>query len=168
MHPHTARKLGFSEQALESLGSSLRIGRDYMLRILADLPSTIAKEDLLTERLLLLGEGHCFRDQILEACPAISAQLNNPSNTLIAEGGSLETIRHMVASGLGITVLPHSAIGTGHYESGLLESRPFTPQAPSRAVAIAWRASFPRPKAIDALINAIEQCRQEQSAPLPA
>ncbi len=130
--------------------------------------ATIDKEDLLHERLLLLGEGHCFRDQILEACPAISAHLNSPTNTLTAEGGSLETIRHMVASRLGITVLPHSAIGTGHYESGLLESRPFTPQAPSRAVAIAWRASFPRPKAIDALINAIEQCRQEQSAPLPA
>ncbi|SFI11814.1 hydrogen peroxide-inducible genes activator [Modicisalibacter xianhensis] len=130
--------------------------------------ATIDKEDLLHERLLLLGEGHCFRDQILEACPAISAHLNSPTNTLTAEGGSLETIRHMVASKLGITVLPHSAIGTGHYESGLLESRPFTPQAPSRAVAIAWRASFPRPKAIDALINAIEQCRQEQSSPLPA
>lgn len=121
----------------------------------------IAKEDLLTERLLLLGEGHCFRDQILEACPAISNQLNNPSNTLIAEGGSLETIRHMVASGLGITVLPKSAIGTGHYESGLLESRPFANSVPSRTVAIAWRASFPRPKAIDALTEAIDACQQQ-------
>ncbi|ABE60588.1 MULTISPECIES: hydrogen peroxide-inducible genes activator [Chromohalobacter] len=121
----------------------------------------IAKEDLLTERLLLLGEGHCFRDQILEACPAISNQLNNPSNTLIAEGGSLETIRHMVASGLGITVLPKSAIGTGHYESGLLESRPFANSVPSRTVAIAWRASFPRPKAIDALTAAIDACQQQ-------
>ena len=130
--------------------------------------TTIDKEDLLTERLLLLGEGHCFRDQILEACPAISTQLNSPTNTLTAEGGSLETIRHMVASKLGITVLPRSAIGTGHYEAGMLESRPFTPQAPSRAVAIAWRASFPRPKAIDALINGIEQCRQQQPVPTPA
>lgn len=121
----------------------------------------IAKEDLLTERLLLLGEGHCFRDQILEACPAISNQLNNPSNTLIAEGGSLETIRHMVASGLGVTVLPKSAIGTGHYEAGLLESRPFANSVPSRTVAIAWRASFPRPKAIDALTAAIDACQQQ-------
>lgn len=121
--------------------------------------STIDKEDLLTERLLLLGEGHCFRDQILEACPAIGAQLNSPSNTLTAEGGSLETIRHMVASKLGITVLPRSAIGTGHYESGIVESRPFSPEAPSRTVALAWRASFPRPKAIDALTDAIAACR---------
>lgn len=129
---------------------------------------SIDKEDLLSERLLLLGEGHCFRDQILEACPAINAQISSPANTLIAEGGSLETIRHMVASRLGITVLPQSAIGTGHYETGMLESRPFTPEAPSRTVAIAWRASFPRPKAIDVLINAIDQCHQRQPDPVPA
>lgn len=128
---------------------------------------SIDKEDLLTERLLLLGEGHCFRDQILEACPAINAQINSPANTLIAEGGSLETIRHMVASRLGITVLPQSAIGTGHYETGMLVSRPFTPEAPSRTVAIAWRASFPRPKAIDVLINAIDLCHQRQPDPVP-
>lgn len=130
--------------------------------------SVIEKDDLARERLLLLGEGHCFRDQILEACPAIGSQLNNPTNTLTAEGGSLETIRHMVASGLGVTVLPSSAIGTNHYESGLLESRPFAPEAPSRTVAIAWRASFPRPKAIDALIEAIERCHQQQADPVPA
>ncbi|WP_227369321.1 LysR substrate-binding domain-containing protein [Halomonas sp. M20] len=130
--------------------------------------TSIDKEDLLKERLLLLGEGHCFRDQILEACPAISAQLNSPSNTLTAEGGSLETIRHMVASKLGITVLPQSAIGTGHYETGMLESRPFTPEAPSRTVAVAWRASFPRLKAIDAVIDAVERSYQEQSDSVPA
>ncbi|MCI0509536.1 LysR family transcriptional regulator [Chromohalobacter marismortui] len=124
--------------------------------------TAIAKEDLLHEKLLLLGEGHCFRDQILEACPAINNQLNNPGNTLIAEGGSLETIRHMVASRLGITVLPKSAIGTGHYEAGLLESRPFANSVPSRTVAIAWRASFPRPKAIDALTEAIDTFQQQR------
>ncbi len=123
----------------------------------------IHKEELLGERLLLLGEGHCFRDQILEACPAISQKLASPHNTLTAEGGSLETIRHMVASKLGVTVLPRSAIGTVHYESGLLVSRPFAPPAPSRTVAIAWRASFPRPKAIDAVTDAIARCREAES-----
>ncbi|WP_346796896.1 hydrogen peroxide-inducible genes activator [Halomonas sp. Bachu 37] len=121
---------------------------------------SISKEDLLEERLLLLGEGHCFRDQILEACPAIGQKLNSPHNTLIAEGGSLETIRHMVASRLGITVLPQSAIGTSSYESGMLVSRPFADPAPSRTVAVAWRASFPRPKAIDVLTEAIARCRK--------
>ncbi len=124
----------------------------------------IHKEELLEERLLLLGEGHCFRDQLLEACPAITQKLNNPDNTLIAEGGSLETIRHMVASKLGITVLPQSALGTDQYENAMLVSRPFVSPAPSRTVAIAWRASFPRPKAIDALINAINHCRQPTQA----
>ncbi|CBV44293.1 LysR family transcription regulator [Halomonas elongata DSM 2581] len=124
---------------------------------------SIAKEDLLQERLLLLGEGHCFRDQILEACPAISHKLNSPNNTLTAEGGSLETIRHMVASRLGITVLPSSAIGS-HYEQGLLTSLPFTPPSPGRTVAIAWRASFPRPQAIDAVTNAIASHRAQESA----
>ncbi|MCB8889448.1 hydrogen peroxide-inducible genes activator [Vreelandella malpeensis] len=122
--------------------------------------AAIDKEDLLEERLLLLGEGHCFRDQILEACPAITQKLNSPSNTLIAEGGSLETIRHMVASKLGITVLPQSALGAETHEQSLLASRPFADPAPSRTVAIAWRASFPRPKAIDALVEAIEMCRR--------
>ncbi|GAA0558820.1 LysR substrate-binding domain-containing protein [Halomonas salifodinae] len=126
--------------------------------------ASIDKEELLGERLLLLGEGHCFRDQILEACPAISAKLNSPSNTLTAEGGSLETIRYMVASRLGVTVLPHSAIGTGRYEQGVVESRPFSDPAPSRTVAIAWRASFPRPKAIDTLTEAIAKCRQRRAA----
>ncbi|WP_431024703.1 LysR substrate-binding domain-containing protein [Halomonas sp. H5] len=125
--------------------------------------ASIDKEELLGERLLLLGEGHCFRDQILEACPAISAKLNSPSNTLTAEGGSLETIRYMVASRLGVTVLPHSAIGTGRYEQGVVESRPFSDPAPSRTVAIAWRASFPRPKAIDTLTEAIAKCRQRRA-----
>ncbi|SDM91023.1 hydrogen peroxide-inducible genes activator [Vreelandella arcis] len=124
----------------------------------------IHKEELLEERLLLLGEGHCFRDQLLEACPAIMQKLNNPNNTLIAEGGSLETIRHMVASKLGITVLPQSALGMDQYENAMLISRPFVGPAPSRTVAIAWRASFPRPKAIDALVNAINQCHRPAKA----
>ena len=87
---------------------------------------------------------------------------------MTAEGGSLETIRHMVASGLGITVLPKLAIGTNHYENGLLESRPFKGSAPTRSVALAWRASFPRPKAIDALIAAIDACQQRHVDPVPA
>ena len=67
--------------------------------------SIIGHQDLLNETLLLLGEGHCFRDQVLEACPAIRQTLdrNNDTSKMIAEGSSLETIKHMVASGLGIT-----------------------------------------------------------------
>ncbi|WP_106476831.1 hydrogen peroxide-inducible genes activator [Phytohalomonas tamaricis] len=124
----------------------------------------IDRDELLDEQLLLLGEGHCFRDQILEACPAINSQLHMPGHTLIAESGSLETIRHMVASGFGITVLPRSAAGTGQYENSMLASRPFKAPAPTRMVALAWRASFPRPKAIDVLIRAISVCQSQGDA----
>ncbi|WP_438765438.1 LysR substrate-binding domain-containing protein [Kushneria sp. TE3] len=120
----------------------------------------IDREILYDEKMLMLGEGHCFRDQVLEACPTIKDHVHQPGNTLIAEGGSLETIRHMVASGLGITVVPRSATGSVHYANGLLETRPFSDPAPYRTVALAWRASFPRPKAIDSITRAIKACQK--------
>ncbi len=107
--------------------------------------------------LLLLGEGHCFRDQVLEACP--TALQGNPDNRYTTvEASSLETIRHMVASGLGVSVLPLSAVDNHHYAEGIIAVRPFTAPAPTRTVAIAWRATFPRPKAIDVLMDAIRSC----------
>ncbi|MFK7160161.1 hydrogen peroxide-inducible genes activator [Marinospirillum sp. MEB164] len=114
-------------------------------------------QELTSQKLLMLGEGHCFRDQVLEACPGLEANLKNSDQTLVAEGGSLETLRHMVASGMGITVLPHSAVAHHQYNHEVLVTRPFADPAPSRQVALAWRASFPRPKAIEALAQAIHQ-----------
>ena len=73
-------------------------------------------------------------------------------------GGAV--VRHMVASGLGITILPLSAAESSLYSSDVLVTRPFTEPSPSRTVALAWRASFPRHKAIDALRKAIQMCRQ--------
>lgn len=113
--------------------------------------------------LLLLGDGHCFRDQVLEACP--TTLQGNPDNRYTTiEASSLETIRHMVASGLGVSVLPLSAVDNHRYAEGVIEVRPFTAPAPTRTVAIAWRATFPRPKAIDVLIDAIRQCDAAQVA----
>ena len=115
--------------------------------------------DLLVDSdLLLLGEGHCFRDQVLDMCPALARRQNSQLKS-IAEGSSLETIRHMVASGLGITVLPKSATGAQHYANNLLHTRPFKKPAPTRTVAIAWRASFPRPKAVDLITRASSLCQ---------
>ena len=74
------------------------------------------------------------------------------------ESSSLETIRHMVASGLGISILPLSAVDSHHYAPGILAVRPLTPPVPFRTVAIAWRASFPRPKAIEILADSIRLC----------
>ncbi|HID49947.1 MAG TPA: hydrogen peroxide-inducible genes activator, partial [Chromatiales bacterium] len=116
-----------------------------------------------------LGAGHCFRDQVLEICPACARQAGNTgglSRTL--EGSSLETIRHMVASGLGITVLPCTAAGADRYAQRLLTIKRFTGSAPTRTIALAWRKTFPRPRAIETLRRAILACRLSCVEPLPA
>ena len=118
----------------------------------------IDSADLAQENLLLLGEGHCFRDQLLEACPVLVNQKDTAADGGGIEATSLETIRHMVASGMGVSVLPQSAVVDHHYAPNLLSTRPFRQPVPGRTVALAWRASFPRPKAIDALTDALLQC----------
>lgn len=120
---------------------------------------TFEIDDLRHEDVLLLGAGHCFRDQVLEVCPDClrrSSTEGTPAQTL--EGGSLETIRYMVASGLGVTILPCSAAGAERFSERLLTIRRFDHNAPSRVVALAWRKSFPRPDAIGALRDAVLAC----------
>lgn len=110
--------------------------------------------DIADETVLLLGAGHCFRDQVLSACPAChrgSAAPGSLQKTL--EGSSLETIRLMVASGAGITVLPGTSVSARHNK--LLAVRPFVKPVPTRRVALAWRRSFTRPEAIQAIRQAI-------------
>jgi LysR family hydrogen peroxide-inducible transcriptional activator len=115
----------------------------------------INAEILPDQNLLLLGEGHCFRDQVLELCPALSQQKNKGLGS-VTQGSSLETLKYMVATGLGITILPESAVG--NLDSNLITTRPFASPAPSRTVALAWRASFPRGKAIDLLLDTAGKC----------
>jgi LysR family hydrogen peroxide-inducible transcriptional activator len=115
----------------------------------------INAEMLPDQNLLLLGEGHCFRDQVLELCPALSQQKNKGLGS-VTQGSSLETLKYMVATGLGITILPESAVG--NLDSNLITTRPFASPAPSRTVALAWRASFPRGKAIDLLLDTAGKC----------
>ena len=118
--------------------------------------------------LLLLGEGHCFRDQVLVACPTLTKGNDGAKHTPV-ESSSLETIRHMVASGLGISILPLSAVDSHHYAPGVIEVRPLTAPVPFRTVAIAWRASFPRPKAIEILADSIRLCSvAKPAAPVTA
>lgn len=121
----------------------------------------VSPDELSDQKILLLGEGHCFRDQVLTTCPSVQHASDDPADNIrtAAEGSSLETLRHMVASGLGITILPISAAESSLYSTDVLVTRPFTSPAPSRTVALAWRASFPRHKAIDALRTAIKMCR---------
>lgn len=118
----------------------------------------IKAEALADESLLLLGAGHCFRDQVLEVCPACNRSGAPGSIQRALEGSSLETIRHMVASGAGITVLPCTSVASSRYERNMLTVRPFARPVPKRRVALAWRRSFPRPQAVDVLARAVQAC----------
>lgn len=119
----------------------------------------ISSDELLSESLLLLGAGHCLRDQVLDLC---SAARHKSALQHTLEGGSLETIRQMVAGGVGLTVLPSTSVGTGGGANDLISIRPFAKPVPSRRVALAWRKSFPRPRAIEALRRAILACELSQ------
>ena len=114
---------------------------------------SIKAPELAEEKVLLLNSGHCFSNQVAEACPDLSRK-----GAEIQQGTSLETIRNMVASGLGITVLPASA-NSARYRSKLLHVIPFTKPAPSRRIALAWRKSYARTQAIDALAQAVAQAK---------
>jgi LysR family hydrogen peroxide-inducible transcriptional activator len=121
----------------------------------------IPSSELREQTMLLLGTGHCFRDQVLEVCPELSrfSQVSEGIQKTF-EGSSLETIRHMVASGLGITVLPAmaqppSVLEGRRRDDGLLSYIPFSSPVPSRRVVIAWRRSYPRTAAVQALREAI-------------
>lgn len=106
--------------------------------------------------LLLLGQGNCFRDQVLESCP----HLNGPDALEHSlEGSSLETIRHMVASGAGVAVMPSTAADPLDGRESLVKVLPFAGQSPSRRVGLVWRVTFPRPQAIDAVRAAVLGCR---------
>lgn len=120
---------------------------------------TINSKLLEEENVLLLGQGHCFRDHVLEACPACIPKpglIGDLAHTV--EGSSLETIRHMVVSGLGVTVLPCTAAGAHSYSQRLLSIRRFCNPVPTRTVALAWRVSFPRTKIIDVINTAVHNC----------
>ena len=114
----------------------------------------VRPDELSGENLLVLNAGHCFRAQVLEACPG-QANTASPEGR---SGSSLETIRNMVASGLGVSVLPAMALQP-KYGNKLVKEIAFTDPVPSRKVAIAWRASFSRPKAIEALATAVREVK---------
>jgi LysR family hydrogen peroxide-inducible transcriptional activator len=119
----------------------------------------ISATDLKNETMLLLGNGHCFRDQVLEVCPEM-ARFSTTGDGIARtfEGSSLETIRHMVASGIGITVLPKASVPDMQARDGLLRYVPFEDPVPSRRVVIAWRKSFTRRPAIEAVQQAVLAC----------
>jgi LysR family hydrogen peroxide-inducible transcriptional activator len=111
---------------------------------------TLRLPDIAGETLLLLEDGHCLRDQALEVCSRVHMRENQDYRAT-----SLETLRQMVAAGLGVTLLPELAakapIGTGQG----IAIRRFANPPPSRTVGAVWRRSSTRSQAIEALCDAI-------------
>ncbi len=122
--------------------------------------TSITAEELKQETMLLLGTGHCFRDHVLEVCPEYARFSSNAEGIRKSfEGSSLETIKYMVASGMGVTVVPQLSVPKDpqthvHYV-------PFSDPVPTRRVVLAWRRTFTRYEAIAALRNAIYACPLE-------
>jgi len=114
---------------------------------------SIHPDELAAEHTILLNVGHCFRDQVLDACPEL-----NRAGSRVTRTSSLETVRNMVASGLGVSVLPRDAL-TPKYHSKLVVSVPFARPVPARRIAVASRRSFPRPEAVAAICEAVAVCR---------
>jgi LysR family hydrogen peroxide-inducible transcriptional activator len=132
--------------------------------------SSVSAEQLKNETMLLLGNGHCFRDHVLEVCPEFARFSSNAEGIRKSfEGSSLETIKHMVAAGMGITLVPRLSVPREAIESkkrrqedAYIKYLPVTDDKgaapPTRRVVLAWRRSFTRYEAIAALRNAIYAC----------
>jgi LysR family hydrogen peroxide-inducible transcriptional activator len=118
---------------------------------------SIASVELKRQTMLLLGTGHCFRDHVLEVCPEYARFSSGAEGIRKSfEGSSLETIKYMVASGMGVTVVPRLSVPA--------EVQPhvayvaFSEPVPTRRVVLAWRRTFPRYEAIAALRNCVYAC----------
>ncbi len=135
--------------------------------------TSVTVEELKQETMLLLGNGHCFRDHVLEVCPEFARFSSDTEGIRKSfEGSSLETIKHMVAAGMGITLVPRLSVpsaalapgaaalppGSLPGDSGYVRYLPFAGEAPMRRVVLAWRRSFTRYEAIAALRNAVYAC----------
>jgi len=138
---------------------------------LADRES-LTSEELQNETMLLLGTGHCFRDHVLEVCPEFARFSSNAEGIRKSfEGSSLETIKHMVASGMGVTLVPRLSVPAEALKSKVKGRKEpeqmvrYLPvrdaqdrDPPTRRVVLAWRRTFTRYEAIAALRNAIYAC----------
>ena len=130
----------------------------------------VTTTQLKNETMLLLGNGHCFRDHVLEVCPEFARFSSDAEGIRKSfEGSSLETIKHMVAAGMGITLVPRLSVPPQalankkrRFEDAFIKYLPVTDVQgevpPKRRVVLVWRRSFTRYEAIAALRNAIYAC----------
>jgi LysR family hydrogen peroxide-inducible transcriptional activator len=129
---------------------------------------TVTALELKAETMLLLGTGHCFRDHVLEVCPEFARFSSDTEGIRKSfEGSSLETIKHMVAAGMGVTLVPRLSVPKEALEprpkrrkddQAFVKYIPFDGDPPSRRVVLAWRRSSTRYEAIAALRNSIYAC----------
>ena len=138
---------------------------------LAEKPYVSAGE-LKNETMLLLGAGHCFRDHVLEVCPEFARYASNSEGIRRTfEGSSLETIKHMVSAGMGVTLVPRLSVPRDALittsrrrksDDAHIRYLPIKEEdgggPPMRRVVLAWRRSFTRYEAIAALRNAVFAC----------
>ena len=134
--------------------------------------TSLSTSDLKNETMLLLGAGHCFRDHVLEVCPEFARYASNAEGIRRTfEGSSLETIKHMVAAGMGVTLVPRLSVPADALETTIRRRKSDEPHirylpiheedgapVPTRRVVLAWRRSFTRYEAIAALRNAVYAC----------
>ena len=117
-------------------------------------PSTLANETLL-----LLGARNCFRDQVLEVCPACRvSDRDADSLQRTLEGSSLDTICQMVATGAGVTIVPQLMPLNEALAEHVVE-RPFTRPAPTRTIAVFYRRGFARPALVNCLAEVVRAAR---------
>ncbi len=115
--------------------------------------ASVSSPELSEEQVLLLPSVHCFSTQVVETCPDLGSK-----HAAVQQGNSLETIRNMVASGMGITVLPASA-NSPKYRSTLLEISPFKAPPPVRHIGMAWRKSFSRPEVLKVIREGVARLK---------
>lgn len=119
----------------------------------------ISLKQLEKENVLLLGTKHCFRDQVMALCPdCFKPKTSTDELHMTFEGSSLETIRFMVAGGVGVTIVPRMAACADRYAQRLINIKHFLGINPSRKIALAWRKNFTRMEAIEMLAHCIRDC----------
>lgn len=124
------------------------------------------ERDLAAESVLLLDDGHCLRDQALDVCGATRSAEDDDFRA-----SSLATLVQVVASGVGITLLPEMAVAVEGAAAGLKTVR-FRKLAPCRTIGLAWRATSHRAEAFaevgEEIISAADHSRHDRDASRPS
>jgi LysR family transcriptional regulator, hydrogen peroxide-inducible genes activator len=162
-------KLDAGLLALPVTDDSLRVEPLFYEPFFAALPAghALAKRevlkvaDIMGEKLLLLDEGHCLRDQALDVCGSGSRGREEVRAT------SLETLRQMVGMGLGLTLLPALSVDAGpRMNRKAVEVRPFKTPPPGRTIALVWRKRAPFPETFERLAQTLKNSLPDEVNPV--